>query len=112
MSMTVVVARNVSNRIRGFLAASMLELAPGVYSGARLSPAVRDRIWNVLEDWFRAETDASIVMVWQDAQLPGGQSVQTLGIPPVDLVEMDGIVLSRRLPMIGNERSQDPTGSP
>ena len=30
MSMTVVVARNVSPRVRGFLASAMLELAPGV----------------------------------------------------------------------------------
>lgn len=96
MSMTVVVTRNVSDRIRGFLASSMLELAPGVYSGARLSPAVRDRIWSVLEDWFLAEADASIVMVWQDASMPGGQSVRSLGTPPVDLVEFDGVVLTKR----------------
>lgn len=96
MSLTVVVTRNVSNRIRGFLASSMLELGPGVYSGARLSRAVRERIWEVLEDWFIAETDASIVMVWRDSELPGGQAVRTLGVPPVDLVEVDGLVLTRR----------------
>jgi CRISPR-associated protein Cas2 len=96
MSMTVVVTRNVSDRIRGFLASSMLELAPGVYSGARLSPAVRDRIWSVLKDWFSVEVDASIVMVWQEAKMPGGQAVMCLGTPPVDLVELDGIVLTKR----------------
>jgi CRISPR-associated endoribonuclease Cas2 subtype I-E len=31
MSMTVVVTRNVSDRIRGFLSSSMLELAPKHY---------------------------------------------------------------------------------
>lgn len=96
MSLTVVVTRNVSDRIRGFLASSMLELGPGVYSGARLSKGVRERIWEVLEDWFAAERDASIVMVWRDAQLPGGQAVRTLGVPPVDLVEVDGLILTRR----------------
>ena len=45
MSMTVVVTRNVSPRIRGFLASSMLELAPGVYSATRLNTSVRDRMW-------------------------------------------------------------------
>lgn len=94
--MTVVVTRNVSDRIRGFLSSSMLELAPGVYSGARLSPAVRDRVWNVLNEWFQLENNASIVMVWREPQLPGGQAVRLLGAPPIDLVEMDGIVLSRR----------------
>jgi CRISPR-associated protein Cas2 len=96
MSMTLAVTRNVSNRMRGFLASSMLELAPGVYSAPHLSPAVRDRIWVVLEDWFRAEKDASVVMVWQDANMPGGQSVKTLGLPPVELVELDGLIVTRR----------------
>lgn len=94
--MTVIVTRNVADRIRGFLASSMLELAPGVYSGSRQSPAVRERIWNVLQDWFLAETDASIVMVWNDPSMPGGQAVRVLGAPPVELVEIDGLVLAKR----------------
>ncbi len=96
MSMTIAVTRNVSPRIRGFLASSMLELAPGVYSAPRLSPAVRDRIWAVLEEWFLAEKDASIVLVWADANLPGGQNVKTLGLPPVELVELDGLIVAHR----------------
>lgn len=96
MSMTVVVTRNVAPRIRGFLASTMLELAPGVYSAPRLSPTVRDRIWSVLKDWFQSESDGTIIMLWQDKQLPGGQSVKMLGVPPIDLVELDGIVLSRK----------------
>jgi|SRR5690606_14552162 len=94
--MTVVVTRNVSDRIRGFLASSMLELAPGVYSGSRLSVAVRERIWSVLVDWFPAERDAGIVMVWREPRMPGGQAVRTLGIPPVSLVEVDGLVVTVR----------------
>ncbi|AAY43644.1 MULTISPECIES: type I-E CRISPR-associated endoribonuclease Cas2e [Methylococcus] len=96
MSMTVMVTRNVSLRMRGFLASSMLELAPGVYSAPRLSTAVRERIWAVVEDWFTAEQDASVVMVWVDPAMPGGQNVRTLGLPPVKFVELDGIVLTRR----------------
>ena len=104
--MTVVVTRNVSSRMRGFLASSMLELAPGVYSGARLSVAVRERIWGVLEDWFPAEADASIVMVWRESGMPGGQAVRTLGVPPVDLVEIDGIVLTMR-PIKGSDAEEE-----
>jgi CRISPR-associated protein Cas2 len=96
MSMTVVVTRNVSDRVRGFLASAMLELAPGVYSAPRISPAVRDRVWAVLEDWFPNERDASIVMVWQERTVPGGQAVRALGSPPVGLVEVDGLLLARR----------------
>lgn len=96
MPMTMVVTRNVSDRTRGFLASTMLELAPGVYSAPRLSAAVRSRVWGVLEDWWPYERDASLVMVWSDAQTPGGQRVSTLGLPSIDLPEIDGIVLARR----------------
>lgn len=97
--MTIISTRNVSNRIRGFLSSSLLELAPGTYSGSRVSSAVRERIWRVLQQWFAAESNASIVLVWQDSQVPGGQSVRVLGAPPVSLVELDGIVLARRSPV-------------
>lgn len=96
MSMTVVVTRNASARVRGFLASVMLELDPGVYTAPRLSPAVRHRILDVLEGWFPNERDASIVMLWQDKASAGGQAVRTLGLPPITLVEHDGVVLARR----------------
>lgn len=96
MSMTVVATRNVSSRVRGFLASVMLELMPGVYSAPRISPAVRERVWRVLSDWFPYESEASIVMVWADRDTPGGQAVRVLGVPPIELVEVDGLVLSRR----------------
>lgn len=96
MSMTVVVTRNVSDRIRGFLASTMLELGPGVYSAPRLSVAVRERIWDVVSEWFLLEREASVVMVWADPQMPGGQNVWVLGAPPVELVEVDGLILTRR----------------
>lgn len=96
MSMTVLVTRNVSNRMRGFLRSSMLELAPGVYSAPRMSPAVRERVWAVIDDWWHAEADASVVMVWQDATSVSGQSVRTKGLPPVELVEVDGLIVTRR----------------
>jgi CRISPR-associated protein Cas2 len=96
MSMTVVVTRNVSARVRGFLASVMLEVAPGVYSAPRISPAVRTRIWDVLVDWFPNERDASVVMLWQERELPGGQAVRTLGSPPIQFVDMDGLMLARR----------------
>lgn len=96
MSMTVVVTRNVSARLRGFLASVMLELAPGVYSAPRINPAVRERIWSVLEEWFPNEDDASIVLVWAERTMPGGQAVRVLGSPPVQLMELDGLIVARR----------------
>lgn len=96
MSMTVVVTRNVSSRVRGFLASAMLEIAPGVYSAPRISPAVRDRVWTVLGDWFPNERDASIIMIWQEREVPGGQAVRTLGSPPIHFADVDGLILARR----------------
>lgn len=95
MSMTVVVTRNVSARVRGFLASAMLELAPGVYSAPRISPSVRERIWAVLVDWFPNELDASVIMLWHDKEMPVGHAVRTLGSPAVELVEADGMILAR-----------------
>lgn len=106
MSMTVVVTRNVPDRIRGFLASSMLEIGPGVYTGSNLSVAVRNRIWDVLVEWFPGK-DSSIVMVWADKKVPGGQSVKVLGIPPISLVELDGIVLSCRSPQKESKGEDD-----
>lgn len=103
MSMTVVVTRNVRDRIRGFLASTMLELAPGVYTAPRISPAVRHRIWNVLSEWYLYEDDASIVMLWADNTLAGGQAVQILGSPPIELVEVDGLITARRPCSLKNE---------
>ena len=96
MSMTVVVTRNVSDRVRGFLASSMLDIAPGVYSAPRISPAVRERIWHVLNDWFSSEQNASIVMLWAEPSAPGGQASFALGTPPIEVVEIDGMLTARR----------------
>ena len=100
MSMTLVVTRNVSNRVRGFLASSMLELAPGVYSSPHISPAVRERIWYVLVDWFFQERAASVVMVWADNTAPCGQAVLTLGVPPIEVVSVDGLLATFRSPVL------------
>ena len=44
--MTVVVTVNVESRYRGFLASVMLEIAPGVYTGPRMT-----RVCSHYEDW-------------------------------------------------------------
>jgi CRISPR-associated protein Cas2 len=74
----------------------MLEMAPGVYSAPRISPNVRERLWRVLSEWSEAEDKASIVMLWQDYQVTEGQAVQVLGEPLVELIEIDGLILTRR----------------
>ena len=94
--MTIVVTRDVAPRIRGFLASCMLELAPGVYTSPRLSSRVRERIWTVIAEWFLELGGGSIVMTWQDSRHPSGQVVRVLGTPPVELVDQEGVILSKR----------------
>ena len=50
--MTVVVTVNVEARYRGFLASAMLEIAPGVYTAPRMTSGIRERVWDVLADWY------------------------------------------------------------
>lgn len=96
MPMTVVVTRDVPGRFRGFLASCMCEIAPGVYTAPRLSPAVRERVWAVLEGWWVTKPAGAILMTWPDRQVPGGQSLRVLGIPRQDLCDHHGVLLARR----------------
>lgn len=94
--MTVVVTRNIPSRFRGFLSSCMLEVAPGVYTAPDMTTAVRDRIWNVCCEWAGLlPDDGGLLMAWFDRQQPGGQGLLTLGWPKKELVEHDGIWLSR-----------------
>ena len=93
MPMTIVVTRDVEDRYRGFLSSVMLELAPGVYTGPRLSRGVRERVWQVLSEWHAALGRGAILMTWRETTAPGGQAVLTLGEPRRALVDVDGVLL-------------------
>ena len=91
--MTVVVTVNVEARDRGFLASTMLEIAPGVYTGPQMTAGIRDRIWDVLDRWFAELGTGAIVMTWRDSRAVGGQQIRTLGEPPRTIVDADGVYL-------------------
>ena len=97
MPMTVVVTVDVAPKFRGFLGSCMLEIAPGVYTSPRITKAVRERVWNVLNNWYAERPKGGIVMTWRDQSLPGGQGVALLGVPPKELHDADGIFLARRV---------------
>ncbi len=96
MALVVIVTRDVADRFRGFLASVMLEVAPTVYISPRMNPGVRSRTWKVLMDWHTAEPRGSVIMVWRDTNETGGVGLATLGTPPRDLVEVDGLWLTSR----------------
>jgi CRISPR-associated protein Cas2 len=96
MALVMIVTRDVTDRFRGFLASVMLEVAPNVFVSPRMTPRVRDRIWSVISDWFCQEPRGSLVMVWRDLNATGGVGLAHLGTPPRELVELDGMWLTRR----------------
>lgn len=97
MSLVVIVTRDVADRFRGFLASTMLEIAPAVYISPRMNAGVRLRIWDVLSNWHDAEPRGSIVMVWRDLNETGSVGIENLGSPPRELIEMDGMWLTKRM---------------
>lgn len=91
--MTVVVTINVAARYRGFLASTMLEIAPGVYTSPNMTKGIRGRVWDVLAGWYAELQQGSIVMTWRDPSAVGGQSIRVLGDAPKEIVDADGIYL-------------------
>lgn len=96
MSLVVIVTRDVADRFRGFLASIMLEISPTVYLSPSMNAGVRSRIWDVLSDWHGAEPHGSIVMIWRDVNETGCVGIANLGTPPLELMEMDGLWLTKR----------------
>lgn len=96
MPMAMIVTRNVEDRYRGFLTSIMLEVAPGVYVAPDLSAGVRQRTWDVLRSWYEALGSGSIVLVWRDTKAPGHLRIETLGEPPKEIVDADGVLLVKR----------------
>ena len=92
----MVVTRDVADRFHGFLASIMLEVAPNVFVAPRMNKGVRERAWGVLSQWHTQEPHGSLVMMWRDLNEVGGLGLAHLGTPPRQLVEMDGMWLTRR----------------
>lgn len=96
MPMTIVSTRDAAPRIRGFLASCMLEIGPGLYLAPTMSAGVRERVWEVIHDWAESLGEGAIIMAWPDKSAPFGLALRTVGIPPYDLEQVDGMILVRR----------------
>ena len=96
MPLVVIITRDVADRFRGFLASVMLEVAPTVYISPRMNQGVRLRTWQILSNWHYSEPRGSVVMVWRDSNETGGVGISTLGTPPRELVEIDGLWLVKK----------------
>lgn len=96
MALVMIVVRDVADRYHGFLASVMLEVAPNVFVAPRMNKGVRERTWEAISGWHDQEPRGSVVMVWRDLNETGGIGLAHLGTPPRELVEMDGMWLTRR----------------
>ncbi len=95
--MTILVTRNTPARFGGFLCSCMLEVAPGVFVGPRLNKAVRERIWAVMLEWAeQIPSDGGVVMFWKSREAPLGLGIRTLGWPKKEILDLEGLWLSRR----------------
>ena len=96
MPLTMIVTSNVEARYRGFLTSIMLEVSAGVYVAPDLTAAVRTRAWEVVSGWWATLRNGSIVMVWRDKKAVGKLRIETLGEPPKEIVDADGVLLVKR----------------
>lgn len=96
MPLTVIVTRDVEARYRGFLTSVMLEISAGVYVAPDMSAGVRTRVWTVLERWWQTLGRGAIVLIWRDPAATGHLKIETLGEPPKDIVDADGVLLVKR----------------
>jgi CRISPR-associated protein Cas2 len=96
VALVMIVTRDVADRFHGFLASIMLEVAPNLFLSPRMNKGVRERTWAVVSDWYEQEPRGSLVLVWRDLSQVGGLGIAHLGTPPRELVEFDGMWLTRR----------------
>ena len=96
MPLTMVVTSNVEGRYRGFLTSIMLEVSAGVYVAPDMTATVRTRMWDVVSGWWAALQNGCIVMVWRDTRAVGKLRIETLGEPPKEIVDADGVLLVKR----------------
>ena len=96
MPLTMIVTRDVEARYRGFLTSVMLEIAPGTYVAPDMSAGVRKRVWRVLTAWWQELGRGALVLVWRDTASVGNLRIESLGEPPKQIVDADGILLVKR----------------
>jgi CRISPR-associated protein Cas2 len=86
--MTVIVIRALPDRWRGFLQSVALEVGVGTFVSPDLRRTVRERIWEVAQDWFPYQKGGSFVMAWTEG---GDLHLVSLGEVPRHPVLWDGI---------------------
>ena len=83
---------------------------PGVYVAPNMTRRVRERVWEVMIEWHEfLPPDGGVLMTFSDNSAVGGQAILSLGLPKLDLVDVDGFWLMR---MPKDQRAADKPSHP
>ena len=96
MSFWVIDLEVAPPRLRGILSRFSIELRAGLYVGTT-SAKTRDAIWKIVDHEIATETRA--VMVFPSSSRPMGFEARTLGLGRREVVDIDGLLLARFLPV-------------
>ena len=99
--MTVIVIRSMPDRWRGFVQSVALEIGIGTFVSPDMRSTVRQRIWEVAQDWFPYQDGGSFVMTWVESRK---LCHLVLGESPRSLLLWDGIPIAT---MGGKTAAQD-----
>jgi len=88
---TVIVIRNLPDRWRCFLQSVAPEIGVGTFMSPDMRASVRNRIWEVAQDWFPHQDGGSFVMAWSER---GRLRHLALGETPRRLVALDGLTVA------------------
>ena len=93
MSATMIATRDVLPRVRGFLASCFLEVSSGVYFSNQINPKVRQRILDVLMEWYEEKPQGGVVILWPNNEVEGGLEYKVIGQAPRELVNLNGVIV-------------------
>ena len=91
--MIVIITCNVESRITGMLRSVLHEVAPCVFVSVDMGTRSFDRVWQVLERWFRGSPNQWVVGLNGNKKSVERFSVRTLGQPIREWAEIDGFHL-------------------
>jgi CRISPR-associated endoribonuclease Cas2 subtype I-E len=91
--MIVIITSNVEGRITGMLRSVLHEVAPSVFVSVDMGSRSFDRVWQVLENWFRGDKNQWVVGLTSDKTSVERLKVRTLGQPKREWAEIDGFHL-------------------
>ena len=96
--MVVICLNAVADRFHGFLRSVMLNVHPGVYLSMDLDAGSRERIWSILEEWWKADGRGEAIMIFRDKSKPGAADFRILGGTKRPIIEYDGHYALERTP--------------